>query len=75
MAVEDSPEAKQFQGFFNEQARGASKGIKFISTYKEPEPEEPHSSSAYAPAAEPQKQSVPQVKTTQQALDDLIREL
>jgi hypothetical protein len=41
VAVEDSPEAKQHDGYFNEQANALSKGLKFISTFKEPEPEEP----------------------------------
>jgi hypothetical protein len=40
VTLEDSPEAKRQDGYFNEQAHGMSKGMKFISTFKEPEPEE-----------------------------------
>jgi hypothetical protein len=38
--VEDSPEAKQNNGYFTEQGTQMNKGMKFISTFKEPEPEE-----------------------------------
>jgi hypothetical protein len=76
LALEDSPEAKQHDGYFNEQANAISKGLKFVSAFKEPEPERMRAStaspSAAADTAGREAQGSP---GAEDFLESLIREL